>query len=92
MTERRPFSRSDQGLDTGLDTGEARPDLPVPADGLRETATDPPAVVPTMTSEQTVVAAGMGLSSFAKADPEGGLTGADDDPAEDDGTVSEGDR
>ncbi len=93
MTERRPFSRSDQGLDTGLDTGEARPDLPVPEDGLRQAATDPPAVVPTMTSEQTVVAAGMGLSSFAKADPASGLTGSDDDgTVADDATAGEGDR
>ncbi len=93
MTERRPFSRPEEGLDTGLDTGEARPDLPVPDDGLRQAATDPPSVVPTMTSEQTVVAAGMGLSSFAQADPEWGLTGGDEDATvEDDAGAQEGDR
>lgn len=93
MTERRPFSRPQEGLDTGLDTGEARPDLPVPDDGLRQSATDPPAVVPSMTSEQTAVAAGMGLSSFAQADPEWGLTGGDEEvTAEDDATARERDR
>jgi hypothetical protein len=80
MTDRRPFSRSDEGLETGLDEGGERRDLPLPEDGLRQAATDPPAVVPTMGSEQPVVAAGMGLSSFAQADPEWGLTGGDDGP------------
>lgn len=81
MTERRPFSHP-EGLDTGLDPATERPDMPVPEDGLREVATDPPAVVPTMSSEQPVVAAGMGLSSFAQADPAWGLTGADDEAAD----------
>jgi hypothetical protein len=97
MTERRPFSRLEGELRTGLDTGTERTDPPIPEDGLRQAATDPPAVVPTMSSEQPVVAAGMGLSSFAQADPEWGLTGADDAPeaqgeAEADGTASEGER
>lgn len=93
MSERRPFSHPDAELRTGLDTGAERPDLPAPEDGLRRAATDPPAVVPTMSSEQPVVAAGMGLSSFAQADPDGGLTGTDDAPeAGDDQTVMEGER
>lgn len=93
MSDRRPFSRSDEGLETGLDEGGERRDLPAPEDGLRQAATDPPAVVPTMGSEQPVVAAGMGLSSFAQADPGWGLTGGDDGPAnEADEQAEEGER
>lgn len=53
-----------QELETAPDWGDER-----------EMPTDPPAVVPAIGSEQTVVAAGMGLAGFAKQNPEGGLTG-----------------
>jgi hypothetical protein len=46
---------------------------------MRRMPTDPPAVVPGAASEQMPIAAGMGLSGFAKSDPEGGLTGASDE-------------
>jgi hypothetical protein len=51
----------------------------VPEEGIRRMPTDPPDVVPGAASEQPVVAAGTGLAGFAKADPEGGLAGTEDD-------------
>ena len=70
------------GLD---DPDDPKPEGPAPEDGTREMPTDPPEVVPSAASEQTVIAAGTGLAGFAKADPEGGLTGSDDETWEIDG-------
>jgi hypothetical protein len=58
----------------------------VPEEGIRKVPTDPPEVVPSAASEQPAVAAGTGLAGFAKADPEGGLSGTEDDTWEVDPT------
>jgi hypothetical protein len=71
------------------DADEPKPEGPVPEEDVREMPTDPPEVVPSAASEQTVIAAGTGLAGFAKADPQGGLTGSDEETWEVDssGTV-----
>lgn len=69
-----------QELNTRPDWGdEPKPQGEVPEEGMREMPTDPPAVVPSQGSEQMGISAAIGLSGFAKQNPEGGLTG---DPEE----------
>lgn len=46
-----------------------------PDDGTRQMPTDPPEVVPAISSEQFGIAAGLGLSGFAQQNPEGGFVG-----------------
>ena len=68
-----------QELDTAPDFGdEPKPQGEVPEDGMREMPTDPPAVAPSIGSEQPAIFAAMGLAGFAKQNPEGGLTGDED--------------
>ena len=50
-----------------------------PEDGMRQIPTDPPEVVPAISSEQMGVAAGLGLSGFAQQNPEGGFVGDEDE-------------
>ena len=78
MSEREGPGRRDFSLDEP-GPPEATNDLPPSDDGVRDIATDPPAVAPSAMAEQPVIAAGIGLSGFAQADPEGGLTGSVDD-------------
>ena len=51
----------------------------VPEDGMRQMPTDPPEVVPALSSEQFGIAAGLGVSGFAKQNPEGGFVGDEDE-------------
>jgi hypothetical protein len=75
MTRKPP----NQDLETAPDwADEPKPQAETPEDGIRKMPTDPPAVVPSAAAEQTVIAAGMGLSGFAKQNPEGGLVGDED--------------
>ncbi|MDQ3938655.1 MAG: hypothetical protein M3253_08265 [Chloroflexota bacterium] len=75
MPERPP----NQELETAPDFEPGvSSDVEPPEEGMRKTPTDPPAVVPTEAAEQPAIAAGMGLAGFAKANPEGGLTGDED--------------
>ena len=50
-----------------------------PEDGMRQVPTDPPEVVPAISSEQMGVAAGLGLSGFAQQNPEGGFVGDEEE-------------
>ena len=52
----------------------------VPEDGMRQMPTDPPEVVPAISSEQFGIAAGLGLSGFAKQNPDGGFVGDEEEP------------
>ena len=82
--------------DSERDTAEQMPD-----EGMRTKPTDIPEVPVALGAEQPAVAAGLGVSGFAKQNPEGGLTGdedtawqrdalADDDQTDNDGeTVRE---
>jgi hypothetical protein len=51
----------------------------VPEDGMRQMPTDPPEVVPALSSEQFGIAAGLGVSGFAKQNPESGFVGDEDE-------------
>jgi hypothetical protein len=51
----------------------------VPEDGMRQVPTDPPEVVPAISSEQFGIAAGLGLAGFAKQNPEGGFLGDEEE-------------
>jgi hypothetical protein len=62
---------SDERTNDDMDT--------VPEDGMRKVPTDPPEVVPAISSEQLGVAAGLGLSGFAQQNPEGGFVGDEDE-------------
>ena len=79
-----------QELETAPDWGdEPKPQGEAPEEGMRKMPTDPPAVVPTAASEQTVIAAGMGLAGFAKQNPEGGLVGDEEAAWERDPTAED---
>jgi hypothetical protein len=52
----------------------------VPENGMRQVPTDPPEVVPAISSEQLGIAAGLGLSGFARQNPEGGFLGDEEEP------------
>lgn len=70
-----------QGLETAPDWDDdaTKPQGDAPEDGMRQMPTDPPAVVPAVSSEQFGIAAGIGLSGFAKQNPEGGFVGDEDE-------------
>jgi hypothetical protein len=67
-------------VDPDWNENDPKPEGEIPEDGMRTMPTDPPAVVPAMSSEQFGVAAGIGLAGFAKQNPEGGLTGDPEEP------------
>ena len=48
------------------------------SDDMREEPADAPPVVPAISVEQPGIAAGIGAASIAKQNPEGGLTGDDE--------------
>ena len=77
MTNQPP----NQGVNTAPDWDDdaTKPQGDLPEDGMRQMPTDPPAVVPAMSSEQFGVAAGSGLSGFAKQNPEGGFVGDEEE-------------
>ena len=73
MNRQPPNQHMDADPDWNDDEG--KPQGEPPEDGMRQMPTDPPAVVPAMSSEQFGIAAGIGLAGFAKQNPEGGFTG-----------------
>ncbi len=70
-----PRTGEDPRLETGLDQAGAPHDVPLREDASQNVPTDPPAVVPTAASEQTPIAAALGLSSFARTEGTTQLTG-----------------
>jgi hypothetical protein len=78
MTDQPPHEDLDTAPDWNDD--ESKPQGDAPDDGMRQMPTDPPAVVPAISSEQFGIAAGVGLAGFAKQNPEGGFVGDEDDP------------
>jgi hypothetical protein len=55
------------------------PEEAPPEDGMRQAPTDPPEVVPAISSEQFGIAAGLGLSGFAQQNPDGGFVGDEEE-------------
>jgi hypothetical protein len=58
---------------------QADTETEVPDDGMRKMPTDPPEVVPAISSEQFGIAAGLGLAGFAKQNPDGGFVGDEEE-------------